>query len=260
MPGSTEFDRVITVPFAPETPASGIGTSSDRAWYRRSVAVHRPARRAPAPPPVRRGRSARPSVRRRQRAWRSTKAVTPRSRSTSPTTSTMKPSNSSSVRRTITRISLHLAGKQEWLAEPHGIWYPRTTGIWRSVYLEETGSTRIDDLDWQGSAQAMTVTLRARVAGPRRWAAIAARASRRPGRLVAGACRLHSPRPNVAMHDGNRRREASMTAAHSCGHHDGPCSSTPTSRSSTVGGGVVDEVRSYTALRDRDASTTAISA
>ena len=27
-------------------------------------------------------------------------------------------------------------GKQEWQREPHGIWYPRTTGIWQSVWLE----------------------------------------------------------------------------------------------------------------------------
>lgn len=27
-------------------------------------------------------------------------------------------------------------GKQDWLPEPHAIWYPRTTGIWQSVWLE----------------------------------------------------------------------------------------------------------------------------
>ena len=27
-------------------------------------------------------------------------------------------------------------GKQDWLSEPHGIWYPRTTGIWQTVWLE----------------------------------------------------------------------------------------------------------------------------
>src|SRR5437870_5105786 len=26
-------------------------------------------------------------------------------------------------------------GKQDWLLEPHGIWYPRTTGIWQTVWL-----------------------------------------------------------------------------------------------------------------------------
>ncbi len=27
-------------------------------------------------------------------------------------------------------------GKQDWQQEPHNIWYPRTTGIWQSVWLE----------------------------------------------------------------------------------------------------------------------------
>ncbi len=28
-------------------------------------------------------------------------------------------------------------GKQDWQLEPHSIWYPRTTGIWQSVWLEK---------------------------------------------------------------------------------------------------------------------------
>ena len=28
-------------------------------------------------------------------------------------------------------------GKQDWQREPHSIWYPRTTGIWQTVWLEE---------------------------------------------------------------------------------------------------------------------------
>ena len=27
-------------------------------------------------------------------------------------------------------------GKQDWHAEPHSIWYERTTGIWQPVWLE----------------------------------------------------------------------------------------------------------------------------
>jgi beta-galactosidase/beta-glucuronidase len=27
-------------------------------------------------------------------------------------------------------------GKQDWKLEPHSIWYPRTTGIWQTVWLE----------------------------------------------------------------------------------------------------------------------------
>lgn len=34
-------------------------------------------------------------------------------------------------------------GKQDWRETPHGIWYPRTTGIWQSVWLEAVPSTHI---------------------------------------------------------------------------------------------------------------------
>lgn len=37
-------------------------------------------------------------------------------------------------------------GKQDWQKEPHSIWYPRTTGIWQTVWIEEVGATYIDKL------------------------------------------------------------------------------------------------------------------
>ena len=39
-------------------------------------------------------------------------------------------------------------GKQDWRLEPHGIWYPRTTGIWQMVWLEPIAKTRIAKLRW----------------------------------------------------------------------------------------------------------------
>ena len=39
-------------------------------------------------------------------------------------------------------------GKQDWQLEPHSIWYPRTTGIWQTVWLEQVGRTWIDKLRW----------------------------------------------------------------------------------------------------------------
>ena len=39
-------------------------------------------------------------------------------------------------------------GKQDWKPEPHGIWYQRSTGIWRSVWLEEVPATHIIDSAW----------------------------------------------------------------------------------------------------------------
>lgn len=39
-------------------------------------------------------------------------------------------------------------GKQDWQLEPHSIWYPRTTGIWQTVWLENVGATYIRRLRW----------------------------------------------------------------------------------------------------------------
>ena len=39
-------------------------------------------------------------------------------------------------------------GKQDWQLEPHSIWYPRTTGIWQSVWLEQVAHTYISKLRW----------------------------------------------------------------------------------------------------------------
>ncbi|HEX9173931.1 MAG TPA: glycoside hydrolase family 2 TIM barrel-domain containing protein [Telluria sp.] len=39
-------------------------------------------------------------------------------------------------------------GKQDWLLEPHSIWYPRTTGIWQTVWVEQVAPTFIQSLRW----------------------------------------------------------------------------------------------------------------
>jgi beta-galactosidase/beta-glucuronidase len=37
-------------------------------------------------------------------------------------------------------------GKQDWRLEPHSIWYPRTTGIWQTVWIECVPRTYIEQL------------------------------------------------------------------------------------------------------------------
>src|SRR5690606_14875484 len=41
-------------------------------------------------------------------------------------------------------------GKQDWRADPHAIWYRRTTGIWKPVWLEEVAATHVAGLDSAG--------------------------------------------------------------------------------------------------------------
>ncbi|MFX6435474.1 glycoside hydrolase family 2, partial [Acinetobacter baumannii] len=42
-------------------------------------------------------------------------------------------------------------GKQDWEEKEHGIWYPRTTGIWQTVWMEVVGATRVASIDWHPS-------------------------------------------------------------------------------------------------------------
>lgn len=39
-------------------------------------------------------------------------------------------------------------GKQDWQLEPHSIWYPRTSGIWQTVWLECVPQTYISKVRW----------------------------------------------------------------------------------------------------------------
>ena len=39
-------------------------------------------------------------------------------------------------------------GKQDWMPDPHVIWYRRTTGIWRTVWLEELSERHIASVVW----------------------------------------------------------------------------------------------------------------
>jgi len=40
-------------------------------------------------------------------------------------------------------------GKQDWLPEPHIIWYHRTSGIWQPVWAEVTPAVRINNIWWK---------------------------------------------------------------------------------------------------------------
>ena len=56
-------------------------------------------------------------------------------------------------------------GKQDWQAEPHSIWYPRTTGIWQTVWLERVGRTYIDKIRWTPKVEGYALLFEARISG-----------------------------------------------------------------------------------------------
>lgn len=48
-------------------------------------------------------------------------------------------------------------GKQDWQTPSHGIWYRRTTGIWQPVWLEVVGRYRIANIHWQPDAASLSL-------------------------------------------------------------------------------------------------------
>ena len=56
-------------------------------------------------------------------------------------------------------------GKQDWQREPHAIWYPRTTGIWQTVWLERVSGTYLESLRWTPNLERWEIALHALVAG-----------------------------------------------------------------------------------------------
>jgi beta-galactosidase/beta-glucuronidase len=56
-------------------------------------------------------------------------------------------------------------GKQDWLLEPHSIWYHRTTGIWQGVWLETVPRTYIRRLRWTPHLERWEIGLEALIEG-----------------------------------------------------------------------------------------------
>src|SRR5678815_3842050 len=57
-------------------------------------------------------------------------------------------------------------GKQDWRLEPHSIWYPRTSGIWQTVWLERLPKHWIDSLRWTPNLERWEIGLHAVIGGP----------------------------------------------------------------------------------------------
>ncbi len=59
-------------------------------------------------------------------------------------------------------------GKQDWQLNPHSIWYPRTSGIWQTVWLEPVPPTRIGCIRMMPSLENWAIGFEARLEGERR--------------------------------------------------------------------------------------------
>ncbi len=139
-------------------------------------------------------------------------------------------------------------GKQDWLLEPHSIWYPRTTGIWQTVWLEQVAATYIQKLRWTPDVR----DLRDRLRGVRH--------RRHPGRPVCRGQDLawrHScwPTTTTSCSDSEANRKIALSDP---GIDDSrnellwsPERPTLLDAEVTLRAGdvVLDRIRSYTALR-----------
>jgi beta-galactosidase/beta-glucuronidase len=57
-------------------------------------------------------------------------------------------------------------GKQDWLEKPHEIWYPRTSGIWQTVWIEPVPAQRIQGLVWTPHLDHWEMGVVVELAGP----------------------------------------------------------------------------------------------
>jgi beta-galactosidase/beta-glucuronidase len=145
-----EFDRTITVPFPPESSASGIGDTSFHpvVWYRRSFSV-------PTSFDGKRLLLHFGAVDYRARVWVNGSAAVSHEGGHTPFFADI--TDMAEAGETITIVvraedppgDLEMPrGKQDWREHPHDIWYHRTTGIWQPVWLEAAGSPFVADLRW----------------------------------------------------------------------------------------------------------------
>ena len=139
----TWSDQII-VPFSPEAPLSGIGdTSFFRAcWYRRRCEL--PGREAGERWLLHFG-----AVDWHATVWINGIRAAEHVGGYTPFTVDITHLTSGPECEIVVRAEddpLDLAkprGKQDWQLEPHSIWYPRTSGIWQTVWLEKVPATRI---------------------------------------------------------------------------------------------------------------------
>jgi beta-galactosidase/beta-glucuronidase len=162
------WNQTITVPFSPETSLSGVGdTGLFRAcWYRRSlelpelgdsvVLLHFGA------------------VDFRATVWVNGSLVGVHEGGYTPfTLDITAPVRGTRRSELIVRVEDDPSdlekprGKQDWSAHPHSIWYPRTTGIWQTVWLEHVSATRIDRLRWTPNLERWEIGCAAWCVGPR---------------------------------------------------------------------------------------------
>lgn len=168
-PEQVNFDREILVPYAPESPRSGIGDQGyhHAVWYRTAVRL--------TPQELEAGGLLLHfgAVDYRATVWVNGERVAEHTGGHTPfyadVTDALGDGDALEIVVRAEDDPHDLAkprGKQDWQLEPHSIWYPRTTGIWQPVWLEAVPLTRIAKLRWTPSVSEWSLRLEAEFAGP----------------------------------------------------------------------------------------------
>ncbi len=165
-PESVRFTGRINVPFAPETPMSGVGDTGffQACWYRRTFDM--PALEEDRRVILRFG-----AVDHRATVWVNGRIVAIHEGGYTPFWCDITGVLTGDGEQTIVVRAeddphdlTKPRGKQDWQLEPHGIWYPRTSGIWQPVWLETVGRRWLETIDWTPSLERFEIDLRARLA------------------------------------------------------------------------------------------------
>lgn len=167
-PSDVTFDRTIVVPYPPEARASGVHDTGyrRRVWYRRVIQLDP----AMAPGPDERLVLHFGAVNYRARVWVNGRFAIEHRGGHSPF--------SVDVTRFLDGSSVEVAvqadddpqdmhkprGKMDWERDPHKIWYPRTSGIWRTVWIEKLPRAHVAQLRWTADVAAWQIRLDADIA------------------------------------------------------------------------------------------------
>src|SRR5688572_5245320 len=169
-PDGVQFGKRITVPFTCETPMSGVGDTGffHAVWYRRTFDTPRLTR-------DQRLILHFGAVDYRAQVWVNGQLCTTHEGGYTPFSADVTDLLQTRGPQTIVvraeddpQDLSKPRGKQDWKLDPHSIWYPRTTGIWQTVWMEVVPRTRLASLRWTPNVRKWEITLQARVEGPDR--------------------------------------------------------------------------------------------
>ncbi|TFW29989.1 glycoside hydrolase family 2 [Massilia arenosa] len=167
-PVTVPFDRTINVPYPPEARASGVHDTGfrRRVWYRRKVGLDDTLH----PAHDERLMLHFGAVNHRARVWVNGHFAIQHKGGHSPfSIDVTRYLGEDEALEIVVQAEddphdmNKVRGKMDWQLEPHSIWYPRTTGIWRTVWLEKMAKAHVAALRWTADVARWQIRLDADV-------------------------------------------------------------------------------------------------